>query len=263
MAIAGTSWLENGKIRYRRDRTKAPLDIDPEGLASHLGLQDLSFLNDLEAACYGLSCLAPGQTEILRQGEGSPPNRDLCLLSVGTGAGHSFYLNDTQTVRKSFGGFVPLNVQTDDQRQVRDYILKTHPQDRDLAMEDVVSARGLRWIYEAFSGLSVAGLEDAAFSLLLQKPNEAARQSVRVFCEFLGLHAQILLGVSFVYGGLYLTGGVIDNLMAHDLFNRGAFEDFLIADTVMVVKKTQASVPVFYCLEQNMPLVGLNRFSQA
>lgn len=262
MAIASTSWIEDGEIQYKRDVNNKPLGIDVEALKSSLDLDKLSILNDLEAACYGLPSLDKAQIKLLRDGEGSPPSRDLCLLSVGTGVGHSFYLENTQSVRKSFGGFIPLNTLTENQARVRDHILNTHPQGRDLAMEDVVSARGLRWIYETFRGIDVTALDDPSFSDLLQKPDEAAQQTIQVFCEFLGLHAQILLGVSFAYGGLYLTGGVIDHLMEHDLFDVRAFEKFFIADTVVVVKNAQASVPVFYCRQKNMPLVGLNKFSK-
>ena len=60
----------------------------------------------------------------------------------------------------------------------------------------------------------------------------------RLFFEFLGIHAQNLVSITGFYGGVYLTGGVIDYLIKYDLVDWDSFSLYFRPEMVDVVKKT-------------------------
>ncbi len=83
-------------------------------------------------------------------------------------------------------------------------------------------------------------------------------KAIALFFEFLGLYAQNLVSVMGFYGGVYLTGGVIDYLIKNELADWNSFEKFLRPAMVNVVKQRLNSCPVKYILHDELPLLGLS-----
>ncbi len=256
LALSSTSWLEDGEIRYRRFADNAPMQIRISDLKKDLNIKDILFLNDLEAGCHGLGSLNEDRFLPIKPSKGSPTNAHKCLLNIGTGAGHA-YLFENGKVLKTYGGHVPLAATNEDQFEILSWIKTNRPQGRDPIIEDVLSTHGLQWMYACSAGEK----EDRDFQDLLDVLKEKtpqAEKTLTLFAQFLGQHVQNLAHLPFIYGGLYLTGGVMDALIERNLLDLQVFERFFTGKAVSVVENSVHSMGVFYCSEPNLPLLGLN-----
>ena len=258
LALSSTSWLEDGQIKYRRFQDGHVMDVSLETLKSDLSLDEIVFLNDYEAAGLGVYASGAESFKIMKTAQGTHRNNVKCILGIGTGAGHA-YIDEAGYITKTYGGHMRLCAHTQDQFDALEWIKKNNPQDRDLIVEDAVSGRGLISIYHFISGQK--DVQD--FETLLERlknKDETSLKTLQLFLEFAAQHAQNLLHIPFAYGGLYLTGGVVDMLIAHGLWQSDRFNTYLHGRAVSVVENAIHSCPVYYCLEQNLPLTGLNYF---
>ena len=160
---------------------------------------------------------------------------------------------NNQILRTTGGHFFPVTV-TEEQREFERFIRNLKDSDTALIMEDFVSARGLKMVTEFITHQDTQDLSNQDFMDFLKNHPDA----VRLFFEFLGLHAQNIVSVTGFYGGVYITGGVIDHLIKSDIVNWDAFERFLRPKQITpVVLKRLKSTPVHYVLHDELPLLGL------
>lgn len=219
--------------------------IDLAELETALGLKRLSVLNDLEAACYGLSKLTGVDLETILRPTADTPHLEhppSLLVGIGTGIGHAFMLQKpghAPFVQRSHGGHMPALSLTAEQAAIVEK-LGAKKTGRDLVVEDIVSGTG----YAALLSLTD---EDTA---------------LRLFWEFLGLYCNMLVSVTGAYGGVYLTGGVMDEMFAVGKVDGPAFARNFIPRMVPVVVESLSSTPVYYVREKNLPIVGLSMFAE-
>jgi len=232
----------NGRIEYQRHAGDPDYIIDFNVLEKQFGWSNVLYLNDLEAAAYGVNILDEKQTKVILKSKGDVWNNHKIIISVGTGVGHAGIFDD-KIMRTCGGHWLPVTV-TDEHRAIEQYVRNQKDADHALIMEDFVSGRGLRSINEYYGGTG----------------DDLTSNTIRLFFEFLGLYAHTVVSVTGFYGGVYLTGGVIDHLVGHGLVNWEAFEKYLRPAMVSVVEQRLHSTPINYVLNDELPLLGLTVF---
>ena len=80
---------------------------------------------------------------------------------------------------------------------------------------------------------------------------------LRLFWEFLGLYCNMLVSACGAYGGIYLTGGVIDEMSAEGKTDARSCARYFYRPMVPVVVESLTATPVYLCKEPNMPIRGL------
>lgn len=231
-----------GVIEDKRFEEKSHWTINLADLKTELGLEKIKIFNDLEAATYSLSQLRGEQLGVfVRATENSPhfesPPR--LLVGVGTGIGHAYLFekpNALPLVQRSHGGHIPPIAISNEQKDIVKEVERTKSDGRDVIVEDIVSGTGIQRLEE------IAGTQDA----------------LRLFWEFLGIYCNSLVSACGAYGGVYLTGGVMDELFEAGKYEEEAFKKYFIPRLVPVVVESLSSTPVYYCKERNMPILGLH-----
>lgn len=240
-----------GRIEYKRHAGDPDYIIDFNIVEAQQGWVDVPYLNDLEAAAYGVKVLRSNQIETVVTGNGEQWNDHKIVISVGTGVGHAGIMNGA-IMRTTGGHFLPVTV-TDDHRAVEAYIRERKDSNFALIMEDFVSWRGLQSIASHVTGKDCYDHDAWDFLVILNNHPDIPR----LFFEFLGLYAQTITSVTGFYGGIYLTGGVIDLLIQHQLTNWQAFENYFRPAMVQGVIDRLQSTGVHYVLHDELPLLGL------
>lgn len=205
---------------------------------------NVNILNDLEAAAYGLVRINLNALPVLlkasqQQTQFTQPPK--ILVSIGTGIGHAYVCEKhgwPTHVQKTHGGWIlPFGANAEHQKIIE--LMRSHKdRGRDMTMEDIVSGHGL-WTLQ-----DLIGRADA----------------LRLFWEFLGLYCNTLATVSGGYGGIYLTGGIIDDMAADDTFDVDSFKKFFIRPLAPSVVESLSSTPVYYCHDVNLPILGLAEY---
>ena len=244
----------NGRIEYQRHAGDPDYVIDFNVVESKFGWVNVLYLNDLEVAAHGLLVLSEKDIETVIKSKGQPWDDNKIIISVGTGIGHAGILNG-QIMRTCGGHFLPVTV-TENQRKIESFVRRKKDKDFSLIMEDFVSGRGLRMIAEYMMGISNDDVTPEEFMQDLKNHPDV----VTLFFEFLGLYAHMVTNVSGMYGGVYLTGGVIDNLINHGLTDWDAFHTFFKSKMVSVVENRLNGCSINYILNDELPLLGLTVF---
>ena len=237
--------------------------INPEEF-SKSGVEIDLILNDFEAALWGLKALPDDQLKTLHQGRAQPDqNFNRCLLGAGTGLGLGYLINAPQSeddwhVQRTHGGHSMAACLTDEHTVVVKTVSRFKPDGGITVFENLASGPGIFTLYQAqclMAGQpsnfqSVPELFDN-----LQSPH--VKDALRLFHEFLGVFSHSAVVNGHAYDGLYLTGGVIDRLVAADLFDVAHFQKFLNLNGVASVKRDIANMPIHYVTNQYLALYGL------
>lgn len=239
--LAAAIHPRGGVIEDRRFGDKSHWTIDLARLQDTLSLQKLLVLNDLEAAAHALPALTGEDISVILPAvEGTvhfdhPPR---LLVGVGTGIGHAFLFEKAGQepfVQRTHGGHMPALALSDEQKDIAGRLAQINTRGRDLIVEDIVSGSGYA-------------------NLLSLMPEDRA---LRLFWEFLGLYCNALVSMCGAYGGIYLTGGVVDELNAAGKIDAQSFSSFFNRPMVPVVVESLAATPIYYCCDPNMPITGL------
>ena len=241
----------NGVIEYARSAGDPDYIIDFNVVEKQFGWADAVYLNDLEAAAHGANILKSDQIKTILESKGDIWNNHKIIISVGTGVGHAGIFDD-KIMRTTGGHFLPITV-TEDHRKIEKFIRRKKDADFSLIMEDFVSGHGLRSIAEYTSAFPNDDMSPQEFMQDLKNNPDA----IRLFFEFLGLYAHNITSATGFYGGIYLTGGVIDSLIKHDLVNWNAFETYFRPAMVSVVQQRLNGTSMNYILHDELPLLGL------
>lgn len=209
-------------------------------------LKTLKVLNDLEAAAYGLAAVALDQMTTLLPATvaqihfDAPPK---LLIGIGTGIGHAFLFEKKGAkpfVQRTHGGHIPAYGITQEQRDVIDLLQSHNKLPRDLIMENIIGGKGL-WTLGDLIGKDKA---------------------LKFFWEFLGLYCNNLVSTCGAYGGVYLTGGIMDDMAEEKSIDAESFGRYYRRPMVDVVVEGLAATPVYYCHEVNLPILGLSIFAK-
>lgn len=234
----------SGVIEDKRFGEDVHWRIDLANLKADFNLSELVVLNDLEAAAYSLDGLQEGDVTTLLKPRvpqlhfDHPPK---LLIGIGTGIGHAFLFAKPDSkpfVQRTHGGHIPAFGITREQQELITLLQSRHALKRDLIMENIVSGHGL-WTMQ-----DLIGKDDA----------------LKFFWEFLGLYCSTIVSLSASYGGVYLTGGIMEDMVADKTIDVSSFEKFFIRPMVDVVVESMSATPVHYCHELNLPVMGLSSY---
>lgn len=236
-----------GVIEDKRFSGESRWTIRLDHLQRALNISNLEIYNDLEAAAHALPYLSEGEKTLLLEPD-SPdchfPYPPKLLVGIGTGIGHAYLFEKpghAPFVQRTHGGHIPAMAVTTDQQEALEAVRASHTLSRDLIVEDLVSGHGL-------ANLRAIAGQDRAITL---------------FWEFLGLYCNALTALTGAYGGVYLTGGVMDELSPRARSEwLNSFCRYFRRPMVPVVMESMGATPIYYVQETNMPVAGLSALTQ-
>lgn len=226
LLIATAGYNDGGVWKFVNQNT---WEIDPKALAA-AGWCVEKILNDFEAATWSLISLKEANQTVLKAGNSERESGSLCLLGPGTGLGLG-YLHKAAVspfVQKTHGGHMPIAARSDEQWQA---IKRTDTS----VFENIVSGPGLQ---------KLRGLYDE-------------EKALRLFHEFLGLFAANAVITGHAYGGLYLTGGVLERLIEEGAFDLQIFEKWFCLQGAASVGEALDNTPITYITDPYPALKGL------
>jgi len=237
----------NGIIEDKRFSDKSHWRINLPALKCSFNLESLTVLNDLEAAAYGLGVLKEDQAIPLIPATvpqvhfEAPPK---LLIGVGTGIGHAFLFEKPGLppfVQRTHGGHIPAFGMTKEQHDTIAQLQTKNGLGRDLIIENIIGGHGL-WMLQDMVG---------------------KEKALRLFWEFLGLYCNVIVSLTGAYGGVYLTGGIMDDMALDETFDAASFKNYFLRPMVPVVVESLSSTPVFVCHDVNLPILGLSFYHRA
>ena len=242
---------ENGRISYKRFAGDPDFLIDFDALKNHHSWSSTFIYNDLEAAAYCLPSLKQTQLMTIKDLQQSPENNHKILIAIGTGVGHAACTD--KGVFKTMGGHYQPVLVTDEHHLIAQKMQHKKGKNDLLIMEDFLSSKGLIHLIEIISNQNISPEHHKDLTPILMSYPDAGR----LFFEFLGLHMQIIASATGFYGGIYISGGVIDHLVAQNLAQWDHMIKYFIPDLLPVVKNALDKAPIFYVKETELPLLGL------
>ncbi len=231
--------------------------LDPADL-SRRGWPVQLILNDFEAATWGLA--VSRDAAVLRQGK-MKASKPSCLIGPGTGLGLGYLIplrGDNYHVLGTMGGHLPVAATTEEQIRVLRTVEKIRNDGNLPVFDSIVSGPGLFRLYTACCALGEEKqTAQTPEELLDNASGPAFRDALRLFHEFFGLFAATVVVAGNAWGGLYLTGGVMDRLAAKGLFDFAHFEKFFAGAFVPAVKSALEQIPVLHVTDPLLSFHGL------
>jgi glucokinase len=225
--------------------------IDGPTLSRATGAGRTAILNDMQAQGHALGALAPGAVTEVVAGPDAGPDAAKLVVNVGTG------FNASPVVQGPVGRVVPasecghanLPIRNEAELRLCRFVETAHGFP---AIEDVLSGRGLERVY-AWLGHEAGDPREARAAeimALLNRGDERARETARVFVKILGTVCGNLSLVHLPFGGVFLVGGVArafrDHLAAfgfEEAFrDKGRFAGFMRNFRISMVEDDNAAL---------------------
>jgi glucokinase len=233
--------------------------IDCAAIQAIFPSAQVALINDFEANAMGLVAVKEG--DVIHLGGTNhhvKTNLPRAVIGSGTGLGLA-YISPNGHVQKTHGGHMLPTLTTPAQHDIFAELqhLKT---DKTISIyEDALSGNGILNMYKILCARAHVDCEytDTHHLLAAGRNNPLVQQSLKLYHEILGQFAHQVLAFGYAYGGLFLTGGVTDRLIGHDLFDRDTFFAALYQKNVPVVLQDVQATPVFWVKDEFISLKGL------
>jgi glucokinase len=227
--------------------------VMPAQLAANLGMRQVRLLNDFEALGYATTHLAPGNTVLLKPGQGKvPADGPVLIVGPGTGLGAAVRLPGTpDRVLVTEAGQIQLAARQGIEQEVYAQLAL---QEDHVPYEAVLSGPGLLRIYRALCAMrdryptlaQPAEITTAA----LADPSSLAGEALGLFCGWLGSFTADLCLLYGATGGAYLAGGFLSRMLpfmqgsdlVHRFVDKGVMRPFLNRIPIHVVDHGQLGV---------------------
>jgi glucokinase len=260
--LSHTGHIVDGGLTLHYKETR-PWSFRLEDVRAEFALARLDAVNDLKAAAYAVLHTGVDVFEPLRTGIDDGSNA--LVLGLGTGIGHAYLDRRARISTETYGGHFPATTVTERQRALADIIRAGLATGRSFIAEDILSGEGLMRLYRAMAAYTKTQAQAKTVHDLipLKDVDPLVRMSTSAFCEFLGIHANILCTAPHAYGGIYLCGGLFDRLMDADLFDFDAFTANLHQNMVPVVAHSLENAPIFAAKVEHASLYGLDVYAGA
>jgi glucokinase len=236
--------------------------VDSLSVARTLGLPSVSLLNDLEAAAYGISTLAPEEFLVLNEGVIRRPGNKV-LIAAGTGLGETIIFDDGKNYYPlaSEGGHADFAARNELEIELLRYLIGRFGH---VSYERVISGPGLSNIYDFLkekAGFTVPGpfeekiaaAEDRSpliSQAALAGEPEIAVKALDLFVSSYGAEAGNLALKAKAIGGVYVGGGVAPKILSKlqsgtfmQAFNdKGRYRELVSSIPVYVVLNEKAAL---------------------
>ncbi|MPY91916.1 MAG: glucokinase [Acidimicrobiia bacterium] len=197
-------------------------ELSEDGLASALGLEGVSLLNDLQAVALGITVTTAAELVTLAVGQ-PVPGAPIAVIAPGTGLGEAFLTRrgTTWAAHASEGGHADFAPRDELEVDLLRFLL---PRFGHVSYEQVCSGVGIPNLYDFFAQrgtgeepamttAELAGAEDRTRAIvglgLGPRPRSTrCREVVGLFTRILGSEAGNLALKVLATGGVYLTGGL-------------------------------------------------------
>jgi len=260
--------VRDGRLRL----TNLPWTLDSRELASHLGVQHVFLINDLEANGYGIAELSTDQIYTLSEGDPSQiGNRALIAAGTGLGEGILAWNGRIHVPYPSEGGHVDYAPRNEDEIELLRFLKQKY--NGRISFERVVSGMGMTGIYEFLR--DVKGVEEPRWlaekiasvgdpnsvitEMGLAAKSELCEKTLDMFVSAYGAEAGNLALKVLSVGGLYVGGGIAprileklkDGTFMKSFTDKGRLSQLLI------------NMPVRIILESRAALMGAAAFAEA
>ncbi len=261
-----------GPVREGRLRlTNLPWTLDSRELSTHLKIDYVFLINDLQANGYGIAELSSEQVYTLSEGDARQiGNR--ALISAGTGLGEAFLIWDGRDYvpYPSEGGHSDFAPRNEDEIDLLRFLMQKY--NGRISFERVVSGQGLTNCYEFLR--EVRGVEEPAWlaermttgdpnavitELAMAAKSEICEKALDMFVSAYGAEAGNLALKILSAGGLYVGGGIAPRILEKlkDGTFMKAFSDKGRLSQLLL------HMPVRVILESRTALIGAAAYAEA
>jgi len=248
---------ERGLWRFKNNNSWV---IDPAALEA-AGWQIGALVNDFEAGAHGAARMPSGGKLYLKTGA-AQPEYPVALTGPGTGLGLAYLIplqgGGTHVLRTK-GGHMLAAARSDEQHALLKIVARLRGGETVPVPEDVVSGRGLPYLYQALCVMhGQAPVHQSAAALLAHAADDKmAAATLRLFHEFFGLFLHNVVVTGSAYGGVYLTGGVVQSLHKAGLLDIATIDRFMVLDVAPTVRAMLVRTPVALLDDPYLALRGL------
>lgn len=249
--LAAAGPVNDGRIAL----TNASWIVDPERIARGLNLQDVRVLNDFEALGWSLSALRPEDLVMIGEARGKEWGT-MAVLGPGTGFGLAAvaYGGLDEIVLVTEGGHATLSSEN---RREDAIILSLRAQLHHVSVESVLSGSGLIQLYHAVArtdGRAVPARDNSEIiEHALTGDCEVSRETLELFCAFLGGAAGNVALTLGARGGVFIAGGIAPRFT--DFLQQSAFRERFEAKGRMSAYLTR--IPTAVVVHPTPAFIGL------
>lgn len=219
--IAAAGPVERGRIAL----TNAAWIVDSERIAKGLGIADVVVLNDFEALAWSLPALR--SEHLVTLGAPRPGERGtMAVMGPGTGFGLSAmaFAGDIEAPLVTEGGHATLSSEN---RREDAVILALRQQFHHVSVERVLSGSGLIQLYHAIARIDGAAVPERDSGEIvahaLAGDCKVSRETLELFCAFLGSVAGNVALTLGARGGVFIGGGIAPRFT--DFLRASAFRE--------------------------------------
>jgi glucokinase len=259
--------VRDGRLRL----TNLPWTLDSRELATHLKIDYVFLINDLQANGYGIAELSADQLYTLSDGD-SRQIGNRALISAGTGLGQAFMIWDGRDYvpYPSEGGHSDFAPRNEDEIDLLRFLMQKY--NGRISFERVVSGQGLTNCYEFLR--EVRGIEEPTWlaeRIAIEDPNvvitelalaaksEICEKALDMFVSAYGAEAGNLALKVLSVGGLYVGGGIAPRIL--EKLKDGTFMK-AFSDKGRL-SQLLAHMPVRVILESRTALLGAAAYAEA
>ncbi|HTB98861.1 MAG TPA: glucokinase [Terracidiphilus sp.] len=260
--------VRDGRLRL----TNLPWTLDSRELATHLGIQHVFLINDLEANGYGIAELTADQIYTLSEGDPSQiGNRALVAAGTGLGEGILAWNGRIHVPYPSEGGHADYAPRNEDEIELLRFLQRKY--NGRISFERVVSGMGMTSIYEFLREVKdveeprwlaekIAAADDpnsVITEMGLAAKSELCAKTLDMFVSAYGAEAGNLALKVLSVGGLYVGGGIAPRILEKlkDGTFLKAFTDKGRLSQLLI------NMPVRVILESRAALMGAAAFAEA
>ena len=234
------------------EMTNLDWTITPDDVRAATGAPSIAILNDLQAQGHALDRLAPGSLRVVLQGATRPRSETRLVIGVGTGFNaapvHRTPLGLLVTACESGHASLPLRNEAD--LRLARHVEAAHGF---AGVEDVLSGRGLEWLYTweaSEAGAPAAPRASEIMTRIAAGTDPVAKATARTFVTLLGRVAGDLALNHLPFGGIFLVGGVARAFspylstmgFAEAFRDKGRFSTFLDDFSIRIIEDDYAAL---------------------
>ncbi|MBT2130571.1 ROK family protein [Aliiroseovarius lamellibrachiae] len=262
VVVAAAGVVKDGEVELTNAKKQRFSEAD---LALASGTDNVTILNDFEAAAWSLSTVTPADVTPLQGGQDIPMGPRLIIgPGTGLGVGSLVWANGQPNVVRGEGGHVTLSPQSAQELAYFQALIEIWPEVQigsgiAIEAEAILSGTGIPRFYRAIAKVHnkpqlTLEAEDV-FMAAQQGTDPCALTAIDLFQKYLGMIAGDLGLVIDAKGGVFITGGVA-------LSNPWLFDDkFLQAFNAGGRHSAwRAEFPVYLYQNPNFGLLGARNF---
>ncbi len=208
-----------------------PWNFSIEQTRQTLGLKSLRALNDFEALAYGVLLLKEDDYYAIGNAT-AQKDKPVAIIGPGTGLGVAgiVFKDGTPVIVPTEGGHVTMPAANAREFALFEWLKKEKYSH--VSAERVISGKGLVNVYHALCGIDGRTLPERTAAEITQAALTGVcpvcRETVDLFCRFLGVVAGNLALSYGAFGGVYIAGGIVPKL-GEQFFRESSFHEGFLA----------------------------------